>query len=78
MLAVLPPINSFKILFSNLASILIFNSEITKHSFEAAQSYKFQIFANIKLYDVEIKRYFYLYDIELLHTACSHNSQKHS
>ena len=31
--------------------------------------------------DVEVKRYFDLYDIydiELLRTACSHNSQKHS
>ena len=30
------------------------------------------------LYDVEVKRYFDLNDIELLRTACSHNSQKHS
>jgi hypothetical protein len=29
-------------------------------------------------YDVEVKRYFALNDIELLRTACSHNSQKHS
>ena len=28
--------------------------------------------------DVEVKTYFDLNDIELLRTACSHNSQKHS
>lgn len=61
---------------------LLTSAILNKMGRENSQTAQFwQIFSaynSYNAYDVEVKRYFDLNDIELLRTACSHNSQKHS